>query len=84
MAAAAHELRVQHEPVNLRAGERVRGPWHIQNVNACHGRLKSWIARFRGVASDYLGWFCALDRASKRYLKVAPMLALAVGLGWHH
>ena len=88
MAAAARELRVQHEPLNLHAGERVRGPWHIQNVNSYHGRLKSWIARFRGVATDYLenylGWFRALDRASKNRLKVAPMLALAVGLGGHH
>lgn len=85
MAAAAHELCVQHEPVNLSAGQRVRGPWHIQNVNAYHGRLKSWIARFRGVATDYLesylGWFRALDRARKSRLKVPPMLALAVGLG---
>ena len=84
MAAAADELRVQHEPLNLRAGERVRGPWHIQNVNAYHGRIKSWIAKFRGVATDYLenylGWFRALDRVSKSRLKVAPMLALAVGL----
>jgi transposase-like protein len=88
MAAAARELRVQHEPVNLSVGERVRGPWHIQNANAYHGRLKGWMARFRGVATDYLesylGWFRALDRASKTRQKLAPMLALAVGLGGHH
>jgi transposase-like protein len=68
MAAAANDLRVQHEALNLSAGERVRGPWHIQNANAYHGRLKGWIARFKGVATDYLesylGWFRALDRAS--------------------
>jgi transposase-like protein len=88
MAAAAHELRVHHEAVNLRAGEHVRGPWHIQNVNAYHGRLKSWLARFQGVATsyieNYLGWFRALDRASKNRQKSAPMLALAMGLGQHH
>jgi transposase-like protein len=88
MAAAAKELGVQHEPVNLSAGQRVRGPWHIQNANAYHGRLKGWIARFKGVATDYLesylGWFRALDRATKTRLKVAPMLALAVGLGAYH
>jgi ISXO2-like transposase domain len=88
MAAAAKELGVQHEPVNLSAGQRVRGPWHIQNANAYHSRLKGWIARFKGVATDYLesylGWFRALDRATKTRLKVAPMLALAVGLGAHH
>ena len=87
MAAAAHELHLHHEAVNLRAGERVRGPWHIQNVNAYHRRLKSWIARFHGVATsyleNYLGWFRALDRASKKRQKSAPMLALAVGLAGH-
>jgi transposase-like protein len=87
MAAAAKDLRVQHEAMNLSAGERVRGPWHIQNANAYHGRLKGWIARFKGVATDYLesylGWFRALDRASRSRSKAAPMLALALGLEGH-
>lgn len=34
--------------------------FHIQNVNAYHSRLKSWIRKFNGVAtkylSNYLGW----------------------------
>ena len=88
MAAAARELGVRHEAVNLSLGERVRGPWHIQNANAFHSRLKSWMARFKGVATsyleNYLGWFRALDRASKNRMKTAPMLALAVGLDGHH
>lgn len=88
MAAAAHSLGLQHEAVNQRAGARVRGPWHIQNVNAYHSGLKTWLRRFRGVATDhlesYLGWFRALERASKRRQKSAPMLALALGLGGHH
>ncbi len=86
--AVAKELCVQHEAVNLSTGERVRGPWHIQNANAYHGRLKAWLARFKGVATShlesYLGWFRALNRASKSRLKTAPMLALAVGLDQHH
>jgi hypothetical protein len=45
-------------------------------------------SRFKGVATDYLenylGWFRALDRASKNRRKSAPMLALALGLGEHH
>lgn len=88
MAAAARELGVQHESVNLSAGQRVRGPWHIQNANGYHSRLKGWIARFKGVATDYLesylGWYRALDRASKTRQAAAPMLALAVGLAGHH
>ncbi len=85
MAAAAHDMGVHHEACNRSAGQRVRGPWHIQNVNAYHAGLKAWIARFRGVATDYLesylGWFRALERASKRRMKSAPVLALALGLG---
>jgi transposase-like protein len=84
MAATAKELCVHHEAVNLSAGERVRGPWHIQNANAYHGRLKGWMQRFRGVATSYLesylGWFRALDRASRSRNRTAPMLKLALGL----
>ena len=84
MAATAKELGVHHEAMNLSAGERVRGPWHIQNVNAYHGRLKGWMHRFRGVATfyleSYLGWFRALDRASRSRNQDPPMLRLALGL----
>jgi transposase-like protein len=84
MAAAAKELGVHHEAMNLSAGERVRGPWHIQNANAYHGRLKGWMHRFRGVATSYLesylGWFRALDRARRSRNQVPPMLRLALGL----
>lgn len=85
MAAAARQLGVHHEAMNLRVGERVRGPWHIQNANAYHGRLKGWMRRFNGVATSYLesylGWFRALDRASRARDPAAPMLRLALGLG---
>ena len=86
MATAAKEPRVQHEAVNLSIGERV----HIQNANVYHGRLKAWLARFKGVATahleSYRGWFRALDRASNLREKTAPMLALAlaVGIDQHH
>src|SRR3954447_14365832 len=64
--AAGHGLH--HEPVNLAAGIRVRdGAFHVQNVNAYHGRLKGWMGRFRGVATrylpNYLGWRRTLERA---------------------
>ena len=33
---------------------------HINNVNACHGRLKEWMRRFHGVATknlpSHLSW----------------------------
>jgi hypothetical protein len=43
----------------------VRAAIHIQNVNAWHSRFKSWLVRFRGIASRYLanysGWQRLLD-----------------------
>jgi len=51
-AEAAH---IAHTAVNLSAGIRVIDhAFHIQNVNAYHGRLKGWMARFHGVATKYL------------------------------
>jgi transposase-like protein len=65
--AFAHEAGITHEAVNLKAGTRVRGAIHVQNVNAYHSRLRGWLLPFRGVASrylgNYLGWRWALDGA---------------------
>ncbi len=83
LAAAARDIGVEHHAVNLSAGIRVDGAWHVQNVNAYHSRLKFWIHRFRGVATcylaNYLGWFRALDRAPANGLKPAQWLAMALG-----
>jgi transposase-like protein len=42
------------------------GVWHVQNVNAYDSRLKGWMVRFHGVATQYLhhylGWRRLLDR----------------------
>ena len=64
-------------------GERARGAIHIQNVNAWHSRFKSWLVRFRGVASRYLinysGWQRLLDArrltTPADWLRVAAQLA---------
>lgn len=83
LAGAARELGVKHHAVNLSAGIRVDGAWHVQNVNAYHSRLKSWIFKFHGVATcyleNYLGWFRALDRESTGNPKPAQWLAMALG-----
>jgi transposase-like protein len=83
LAAAARDLGVEHHALNLSAGIRIDGPWHIQNVNAYHSRLKTWIRRFRGVAThyldSYLGWFRAIDRQTAVGLKPAQWLAMAAG-----
>ena len=81
LAGAARELGVEHHAVNLSAGVRVDGAWHVQNVNAYHSRLKGWVYKFRGVATcylaNYLGWFRALDHGNGP--KPAQWLAMALG-----
>jgi transposase-like protein len=66
--AFAARAAITHEAVNVRSGERARGAIHIQNVNGWHARFKSWLVRFRGVASRYLihysGWQRLLDARS--------------------
>jgi transposase-like protein len=83
LAAAAVELGIEHHAINAVRGERVRGPWHIQNVNAYHSRFKGWLQRFKGVATsylpNYLGWFRALDRNAQSGAKPIALLALAIG-----
>ena len=60
------------------------GPWHINNVNGYHSRLKNWLRRFNGVASSYLhhylGWFRALERFRPIALTPSALLALAIGI----
>ncbi|MCC2973113.1 IS1595 family transposase [Massilia sp. IC2-476] len=78
----AREARIAHAFVNLRAGERMRGAVHVQNVNAYHQRLRSWLSRFHGVASrylpNYLGWRWALDEG--RIGAPDHLLRTAIGL----
>ncbi|VXB03154.1 hypothetical protein MASSI9I_10327 [Massilia sp. 9I] len=78
----AREARIAHAFVNLRAGERVRGAVHVQNVNAYHQRLRSWLSRFNGVASrylpNYLGWRWALD--GERVAAPEQLLQRAIGI----
>ena len=77
--AFAREHGISHAFVNLRAGERVRGAVHVQNVNGYHRRFRQWLARFHGVASrylpNYLGWRWALDGrridSAERFLRAA-------------
>ena len=40
-AGAARKFGIEYRVVNLLAGIRVDGAWHVQNVNAYHSRLKA-------------------------------------------
>lgn len=55
------KMGVHHEPVNIARKQRVRGPYHIQTVNALHKHFHDFMAGFKGVATkylpNYLEWF---------------------------
>lgn len=58
--------------------------FHLNNVNAYHGRLKEWLRRFHGVATknlpNYLGWRRTLEAAGSEI--TAPVMILgAMGRG---
>lgn len=78
----AQDAGISHESVNLSAGTRTKGAFHVQNVNAYHSRLRQWIDRFHGVAThylpNYLGWRRALD--TNRFATPEAMLLAAVGV----
>jgi len=79
----ATQAGITHEAVNVQGGIRARGAIHIQNVNSWHSRFKSWLVRFRGVASRYLinysGWLRVLD--DRRLATPVHLLCAAVQLG---
>jgi transposase-like protein len=61
---------LEHYRFKSNGTERVKGLYHIQNVNNYHSRLKGWMQRFNGVATkylnDYLAWFHFLDNVKNR------------------
>lgn len=65
----ANEKGLSHDRFKSDGKQRVKGIYHIQNVNNYHSRLKRWIDRFNGVETKYLqhylAWFRYLD--SKEY-----------------
>jgi IS1 family transposase len=65
----ANEKGLAHYRFKSDGKQRVRGIYHIQNVNSYHSRLKRWMDRFNGVATKYLehylAWFRYPD--SKEY-----------------
>jgi transposase-like protein len=80
--AFANKAGLAHVGLNLSAGERTCGIYHIQNVNNYGSRLKTWMRRFNGVATkyldSYLGWHRTNDREGDT-LDASRMLAAAWG-----
>jgi transposase-like protein len=75
---AAHILPMPGKP-NPKAPD-----FHLNNVNAYHGRLKEWLRRFHGVATknlpNYLGWRRTLEALGPNATSAAMILG-AIGLG---
>jgi transposase-like protein len=78
----ARDERITHHAINLRAGIRVNGAIHVQNVNAYHSRFRGWLRHFNGVAThyltNYLGWRWAID--AKRIDASDTFLRAAIGV----
>jgi transposase-like protein len=75
---AAHVLPKPGKPT------RQAPDYHLNNVNAYHGRLKEWLRRFHGVATknlpNYLGWRRTLEALGSNATS-AKMILGAIGMG---
>jgi transposase-like protein len=78
----ADAANILHIAINASEGRHTFGTYHIQNVNAYTSRLKTWMARFKGVAStylaSYLGWRRMIEREGDR---ITPRHCVAGALG---
>jgi len=79
---ATKHLSIAHRALNISAGVRVlAGVYHIQNVNACHARLKQWMARFQGGATKHLDNYLGGRRWIERTPSLCAQDCLAAALG---
>ena len=53
-AYAKYAASVPFEHIQLKSGIERRGPYHVQNINAYHSRLKHFTRKFKGVSTKYL------------------------------
>ncbi len=81
----ARRARVKTHVLEAPGAPRPDAPrFHINNVNAYHGRLKEWMRRFHGVATDnlpnYLSWRRTIEALSNASTPDAWIMG-AAGLG---
>ena len=82
LRAAAQEVGVRkHVALVAARGERKRGIYHVQSVNSYQGRLKQWLAPFRGVATKYLHRYLAWHVIHERVSRLSPRAARRVLVG---
>lgn len=60
---------------------RKRGIYHVQTVNSYQGRLKAWIARFRGVGTNSLDRYLTWHIIDERVQRLTATKARAVLVG---
>ncbi len=72
---------LSHQVINLSKGKRVKGAFHLQNVNAYHSRLKAWLQRFHGVATKYLPNYLGWRRSLEQHPIISPEALLGISLG---
>ena len=85
ITAFARRAKLKVHVLPAPGGPRPEEPeFHINNVNAYHGRLKEWMRRFHGVATEnlptYLSWRRTLE-AMPENGGPALWIAAATGLG---
>lgn len=69
-----------HEVVNLSKGGRVKGAFHLQNVNAYHSRFKGWLHQFHGVATKYLQHYLGWRRSLEQHPGISSESLLSISL----
>lgn len=67
----AKKTGVEFHLINASKGERVKGAFHIQHVNATHNKIKKWISNtFWGVSTkylqQYLNWYILKEKIKNR------------------
>jgi transposase-like protein len=80
-AAFCQSEDISHESVNLSKGQRVKGAFHVQNVNAYHSRFKEWLQHFHGVATHYLPNYLGWRRFLEKHSQPTPETFLNAALG---
>ena len=81
----AREAGISHKAINVSIGRRVKregdAAYHVQHVNAYHGRLRQWMVRFHGVATKYLANYLAWFRGLDTHRRDSPQTILFAAVG---
>lgn len=85
ITAFARRARIKFHVLPAPGSPKPEAPeWHINNVNAYHGRLKEWMRRFHGVATknlaNYLSWRRTIEALATASTPEAWIMG-AAGLG---